>query len=107
MRLTVLPDDSLFDEPLLIRVDGVPPGTEVFLEAEAEDATGVPWQSRAVFGADTDGSVNPAAQAPLSGSYGGTDQAGLLWSMAPMGGPEDPESSRRATAPCCSASARR
>lgn len=90
MRLTVLPDDSLFDEPLLIRVDGAPPGAEVLLEAEAEDATGVPWQSRAAFRSDGDGSVDPAVQPPLSGSYGGADPAGLLWSMAPQGGPEDP-----------------
>lgn len=90
MRLTVLPDDSLFDEPLLIRIDGLPPGAEILLEAEAEDATGVPWQSRAAFRSDEAGSIDPAGQAPLSGTYAGVDPAGLLWSMSPLGGPEDP-----------------
>jgi dienelactone hydrolase len=90
VRLTVLPDDSLFDEPLLIRIDGLPSGVEILLEAEAEDATGVPWQSRAAFRSDEAGSIDPAGQAPLSGTYAGVDPAGLLWSMSPLGGPEDP-----------------
>ncbi|XVV16534.1 acyl-CoA thioesterase/BAAT N-terminal domain-containing protein [Actinoplanes sp. CA-131856] len=76
---------ALFDAPLGVTITGLPPHHKVVVRAAAEDKTGAPWTSTATFESDGDGTVDPARQAPVSGSYTGTHDTGLLWSMTSEG----------------------
>jgi acetyl esterase/lipase len=80
-RIEVTPDTSYFDRPLHIHIQGLEPGENVIVRAETDDAAGQHWTSEATFIADDSGAVDPARQAPLSGSYTGVHPTGLLWSM--------------------------
>jgi len=75
-RLTVGPNTSLVDQPVQIEVSGVRPGTLVRLSA-AEDG----WVGTGVFRADRRGTVSPARQPSLRGTYTGLARMGLFWSM--------------------------
>jgi dienelactone hydrolase len=81
--LYVDPQLARYDEPLTIEVRGVDPGTEVTLTARATTRNGTVWASFARFEAAADGTVNPARQAPVAGTYEETSQMGLVWSMRP------------------------
>ncbi|BAF60544.1 hydrolases of the alpha/beta superfamily [Pelotomaculum thermopropionicum SI] len=84
--LEISPLQALAGEPWKIRVSGLTPGAPVTLVAEQQDNKGIKWESHAVFHADQSGVVDPAVQAPVSGSYEGADPAGLFWSLRPVAG---------------------
>ncbi|WP_084700372.1 acyl-CoA thioesterase/bile acid-CoA:amino acid N-acyltransferase family protein [Streptacidiphilus anmyonensis] len=71
------------DEDAHIQVTGLPPGAQVTLTAHAVARQGVPWDAAAVFRANADGVVDPSRSAPVSGSYQGVDDMGIVWSMRP------------------------
>ncbi|MER5391500.1 acyl-CoA thioesterase/bile acid-CoA:amino acid N-acyltransferase family protein [Saccharopolyspora sp. NPDC002686] len=76
------------DEPLAVVVSGLAPGEQASVWARTTDDRGRPWTSWATFAADRGGRVDIAGQAPITGSYTGTDPTGLLWSMRlPSGEP--------------------
>lgn len=84
LRLSIAPVGALRGEPLSLRVEGVAPGARVQLSVE-EDAGGRRpgrFRSHAVFVADDAGVVDTARDPATEGSYTGTDEAGLFWSMA-------------------------
>lgn len=81
--LEVAPRTALIDEPLTIRVTGVPQGARVTLRATMARTPEAVWQSSAVFVADGQGTVDVGRDAPVEGSYQGVDAMGLVWSMAP------------------------
>jgi len=76
-------ESSQLDADLRIEVTGLPPGQPATIELSARDESGTGWTSRATFTAGTDGIVAPARQPAVSGTYQGTDPAGLFWSMRP------------------------
>jgi dienelactone hydrolase len=78
--IDVSPSAALTDASLHIVVSHVRPGARVSLETELE-LFGTQFRSRATFVARRDGTVVPARDAPLEGSYGGVDAMGLLWSL--------------------------
>ena len=87
-RIDVLPAaDVLVGEALQIVLIGVPPNSEVSLQAlrQVVEFTGGqrPYSAQARFKADAQGRVDLATQAPLSGTYSGADVRGLFWSMLP------------------------
>ncbi len=77
-----------FETPILngeapgIQITGLDPEASVRVTAERTS----PWRpdqiyrAEAVFRADDAGRIDPARQAPLSGSWSGVDPFGLLWS---------------------------
>lgn len=75
-------------QPVHIRITGLPPGDQITITSSAHDYQGMRWQARAVFTADSSGTVDLAKQAPTSGSYTGVDAMGLVWSMNPASGPD-------------------
>jgi len=75
-RLAVGPATSLVDQPVSIEVGGVRPGTLVRLSVD-EDG----WVGSAVYRADRRGTVSPARQRSLRGTYTGLAPMGLFWSM--------------------------
>lgn len=87
VRLAVAPNPAGVDEALAIRVTGLAPGREITLRAEQVDAADVTWQAEALFRADPAGTVDPAAQAQLGGTYDTADPMGLVWSAVPLGAP--------------------
>jgi dienelactone hydrolase len=97
--LDVEPSAALSGEGWRIKVSGLPPGAMVKLVAEQEDVNGVKWEAGAVFQADSEGSVHPAVQAPVSGTYTGVDPAGLFWSMRPVSGMKSPGAFGKSLAP--------
>lgn len=80
--------DVLYGEEVQITLVGLPPSTEVEIEAERSMNPGWPpgstvqlYKSSAKFVTDASGGLNLASAAPLSGSYAGVDPMGLFWSM--------------------------
>jgi dienelactone hydrolase len=81
--LEVAPRTALVDQPLTIRMAGLPPGGRVTLRATMARTPEVAWQSSAVFVADRQGAIDLGRDAPVEGSYQGADAMGLVWSMTP------------------------
>jgi dienelactone hydrolase len=73
--------DTLYDQPIAIRVLDCPPGAAVTVRAVALDDLHHRWESSAVFIADASGSVELRQHPAQSGSYPGKDAMGLFWSM--------------------------
>lgn len=78
-------------EPVEIRLTGLPPETDVEIEArrvlKSYYRRGMPrlaYRSAATFRSDADGVIDLARTPAQSGSYEGTDAAGLFWSMTPV-----------------------
>lgn len=82
-RLVVEPAAALLDEPVRIRITGLPPNRPVTVRATMADHFDRQWQSHATFVADADGAVDVAAQPPVAGTYAEADPMGLFWSMMP------------------------
>jgi hypothetical protein len=87
VNFSVSPERALNDQPVRIVVSGLEPGASVTLRAGMVDDFGRSWQAQAQFAAESDGTVDVAAMAPLRGSYTDIDAMGLFWSMVPTGGP--------------------
>lgn len=75
--------DALVTVPFSLTASGLPPHAEVTLHAKTHDRHGEPWRSWATFRAGAEGQVDVTRQAPLTGTYAGSDAGGLLWSMRP------------------------
>src|SRR3954470_4655074 len=80
-RFLVARTDPRIDEPVSLRLAGVPPGRRVRIFAAGTDAHGVEHRSWAEYGAGPDALVEPARQRPLAGTYRSADPFGLWWSM--------------------------
>ncbi|XP_003214598.3 acyl-coenzyme A thioesterase 1 isoform X1 [Anolis carolinensis] len=75
---------SLFDEPLHLSVEGLPPGQEVTLEASLEDERQELFEARAFYRADAEGRLDVSRSPALEGeggSFSGLEPMGLLWSL--------------------------
>ncbi len=81
VALQVEPAEAMLDEPVAIRVTGLPPNAECLIRAWAPFGKRV-GQGVAKFKADERGVVDVSKQAPLEGTYSGVDPMGLVWSMA-------------------------
>src|SRR5690349_19091225 len=81
VEIQVAPNRSMVDEPLGIRLTGLESGQQVTLRASQTDDHQRTWRAHATFVADSNGQVDVAAQAPLSGTYADVDAMGLIWSM--------------------------
>lgn len=81
-QLTVSPTVAMLDEPVQIRAAGLKPHevVEFTLQRQASNGT---WNSSASCAADAKGVIDLATCAPTSGTYTGTDQMGLFWSLRP------------------------
>lgn len=86
-KLRVTPNPVAVDEPFTITLKGLSPWERVTLHARFVDDYEVEWRSRAEFRADVLGTVDLSGQAPVEGSYTGTDPMGLVWSADGMGSP--------------------
>jgi dienelactone hydrolase len=82
-RIEVEPAEAPADEPVAVRVRGLPPGRRVTLKADARRGSGPAWRSQVEFLTDESGIVDLARQAPEAGSYQGIEPMGLFWSMVP------------------------
>lgn len=83
IAVRIEPALALMGVPFSITISGLQPGEQVTLSARTTDRRGRLWQSAAVFAASGQGTVDVAAQAPVSGSYDVADIFGPLWSMKP------------------------
>ncbi len=72
------------DQPLAIRVAGLQPNRHHLVRLSGNDQAGKPFNSWAVFRSSDRGTIDPAGQAPITGSYAGADPMGLFWSMMPL-----------------------
>ncbi len=79
--MIVTPADALYDEPISIRLDGLPASKHVVVRAVATDDLGHRWASHAEFVATSNGTIDLARIKPVAGSYDIADANGLLWSM--------------------------
>lgn len=85
----VTPSSPLMDERLNISVTGLRADAPVALIARSLASDGLWWRSETMFRSDSRGAINLNSQAPLSGSYRGTDAMGLFWSMSPDAAPKN------------------
>lgn len=79
----IFPEESLLDEDVRIRLEGVKPRSRIRLVCRLHDERGVDWAAEAEFEASPEGTVDPAELPSLSGTYEGLDAPGLFWSMVP------------------------
>lgn len=80
LSIDVTPQPARFDEIVTIRLRDLQPGQPLILRASMQDERARTWTSCATFVANGQGSVNLAADAPITGSYSGVDPMGLFWS---------------------------
>ncbi len=88
-RIEISPRRAPADEPLRVRLGGLPPCRPVTVRARMRGRPGSRWESRATFEADDRGDVDVSTQRPLSGTYADPDPMGLIWSMALAPAPDD------------------
>jgi dienelactone hydrolase len=84
-KLGVTPNPVAVDEPFTITLKDLSPWQRATLHARFVDGYDVEWTSSATFRADLGGTVDVSGQAPIEGSYTGTDPMGLVWSAYGMG----------------------
>jgi len=84
LRISIDPADHIFGKPFSLMITGLKADEQAAVKALSIDASGVAWESHAVFKADKSGIIDAAKQAPLSGDYEDADILGLLWSMKPQ-----------------------
>ena len=83
---------TLADQPVHLKVTGVPAGKPIQVSAEAVDRDGKKWHGEATFTADDHGTVDLDSTKPSDGSYQAVDGMGLFWSMNPPDGDPDAQS---------------
>jgi len=81
--LRITPEESLLGEEVRIRLEGVEPNSRIRIVCRLHDEKGTDWVSQAEFEATAEGTVDPAENPSLSGTYEGLDAQGLFWSMIP------------------------
>ena len=80
--LSVSPREGPVDDVPEIVVAGVAPGAEVRIDVSELDANQERWSSWALFKADASG-VASSHHVAVDGTYLGSDEAGVFWSMQP------------------------
>jgi dienelactone hydrolase len=80
--IRITPDKALADRRVDVRLGGFEAGQDVTVRAHMRDDLSRLWLSDAQFRADDMGEIDLSAQAPISGTYSGTDAMGLIWSMS-------------------------
>ncbi|XP_037654561.1 acyl-coenzyme A amino acid N-acyltransferase 2-like [Choloepus didactylus] len=83
LQLTATPASALADEPVHIRVTGLPPSQMVTLTASLKDEKGNLFQSRAFYRANEAGQVDVEQDPAFGGDYVGVHPMGLFWSLKP------------------------
>jgi hypothetical protein len=84
--IEVEPAEGLADEPVAVKLRGLPPGRRIVVKAEARLGAEPPWRSQAELVVDDSGIVDLARHTPEAGSYQGIEPMGLFWSMLPEPG---------------------
>jgi dienelactone hydrolase len=77
--------EALVDEPVGIRVDGLPSNRSFVVRVQGVDQIGRTWESSATFVSDSSGAADLGDAAPIGGDYHTIDVSGLLWSMTVPG----------------------
>jgi Acyl-CoA thioester hydrolase/BAAT N-terminal region len=83
--ISVSPQAALVDQPVTVRVQGLPAGARTTLTIEAKDTDGITWSATAQFQATSAGEVS-LDQPSVGGSYSGVNPMGLFTLMAPPPG---------------------
>lgn len=78
--LSVTPQHGLLSTRRKIRVTGAVPGSLVTLRAETQRGDTL-WSAQATFLAQSDGTVSPDLDAPVSGDFRVADSMGLWWAQ--------------------------
>jgi pimeloyl-ACP methyl ester carboxylesterase len=81
--LSVSPQEGPINAPFQIIVKGVAPGVRVKITAERVGKDGDKWTSSGFFIANSKGTVNPAEEPSLDGTYRGISAHGLYCSVLP------------------------
>lgn len=82
-QLTATPASALADEPVHIRVTGLPPWQMVTLTASLKDEKGYVYQSKAFYKANEVGELDLMEAPSIGGDYVGVHPMGLFWSLKP------------------------
>lgn len=82
-QLTATPASALVDEPVHIRVTGLPPLQLVTLTASLKDEKGYVYRSKAFYKANEVGELDLTQASSCGGDYVGVHPMGLFWSLKP------------------------
>ena len=96
--IVVTPAASRGDEPVAIKVTGLPKDAAVDIGITSTDAAGRAWASQATFTTDADGAVDVSTAASTSGSYLGVSPMGLITAMHTADAASQPNLAYRAPA---------
>ena len=86
-EIFVFPETSVYDERVVITIDGLPPRKEATIRLSFTWDKAV-WSSFATFSADEECNIDLTKTAPRSGTYQGIDSMGLFCSAELIGVPE-------------------
>lgn len=81
--LTVSPQEGPINAPFQVIVRGVAPGVRVKITADRVSTDGEKWTASAFVIANSQGTVNPAEEPSLDGTYRGLSPHGLYCSVLP------------------------
>lgn len=80
--IEVSPQETMFDEPVSIRILNCPENKPVKLRSTMFDDDSVEWVSVNTFMPEN-GVIDAASMSPISGTYDTIDAMGFIWSMKP------------------------
>ena len=80
--IEVSPQETMFDEPVSIRILNCPDNKPVKLRSTMFDDDSVEWVSVNTFMPEN-GVIDIASMSPISGTYDTIDTMGFIWSMKP------------------------
>lgn len=83
LQLTATPASALADEPVHIRVTGLPPLQMVTLTASLKDEKGKLFRSKAFYRSNEAGELDLKQAPSFGGDYVGVHPMGLFWSLKP------------------------
>ncbi|KAM9642599.1 LOW QUALITY PROTEIN: bile acid-CoA:amino acid N-acyltransferase [Trichechus inunguis] len=82
-QLTVTPATAFADEPVHIRMTGLPPSQMVTFNVSLKDVKGNLFRSKAFYRANETGEVDQEQDRAFGGDYVGVHPMGLFWSLKP------------------------
>jgi dienelactone hydrolase len=71
---------AAYDDRFMSRIDNLPPGQMVTIEAVFSDAAYQTWRSEATYLVPDYGTISPVAHTPVSGTFDVADQMAFIWS---------------------------
>jgi dienelactone hydrolase len=86
LTFQVTPSDGLIDEPIHVTLRGAQPGQRITIRSRVAGEKS--WSTAVDYVAAANGEIDLDRVAPVAGGFTGAGSSGLIWALAPEGGPD-------------------